>query len=370
LITYSSDDEDYLDALNEVFGLNREPTKTASIGEQTSTQGAGYEVHYTVGTEPYFSKLPADMGIPIYDYQIEPELRAFIYFYLKGDVWEIYVYYADVVEHWQKKKQRNNDLPIGEQKIMPTYVDEEPHEYEDVPVTIYKNNEELVGDFEPIIDLIDSYDALMSDCMNEVDRFANAYMVLKGFSLESTDLQKLKEIRIFENLSPEEAAEFLTKDMPHEYFQFLTDRIRKEIHKQSHVPNFIEDQTGDSLSGVAIDKLLYDFEFIASTKEQMFREGLRRRIKLISTILRKTKGIAGDEDNIDIHMMRNKPQNMKENAEIVNLFKGIVSDETLMKEFIPFVQDPAAEKEKVEEEVDVYGRLDDMEEDRTLDSAG
>jgi SPP1 family phage portal protein len=194
-----------------------------------------------------------------------------------------------------------------------------------------------------------------------VDRFSNAYMVLKNISLSAQDAKKIKEVRVFDNVSEDAAVEILTKDIPHGYFQYLSEYYRREIHKQSHVPNFIEDATGGQLSGVAIDKLLYDFEFIAATKEQLFREGLRRRMQLINTILRKTKGDLGDESEIDIHFQRNKPQNMKENAEIINLLMGIITKETLINEYVPFVSDARAEIEKVEEEEDVFGRETNLE---------
>jgi SPP1 family phage portal protein len=361
LITYSSDNDSYMEALNGVFETNLEPTKTASIGEQTSVQGVGYEIHYTDGTQPMFSKLSADKGIPIYDYKIEPELKAFIYFYEIQETIHIYVYYPNVIEHWVKKKRLKNDIDFKSERDKPSFVEEVPHEYETVPVNVYKNNEEMVGDFEPVLYLIDAYDALATDCMNEVDRFSNAYMVLKNISLSAQDAKKIKEVRVFDNVSEDAAVEILTKDIPHGYFQYLSEYYRREIHKQSHVPNFIEDATGGQLSGVAIDKLLYDFEFVAATKEQLFREGLRRRMQLINTILRKTKGDLGDESEIDIHFQRNKPQNMKENAEIINLLMGIITKETLINEYVPFVSDAQAEIEKVEEEEDVFGRETNLE---------
>jgi len=367
LITYSSDNDNYIDALNAVFDQNHEQTKTSSIGEQTSMQGVGYEIHYTVDMTPMFSKLPADKGIPIYDYSIEPELKAFIYFYQIEDVIHLYIYYADVIEHWIKKKDfGDRDIDFRIDKSVPQFVEETPHEYDMVPVNVYKNNEEEIGDFEPVLYLIDAYDALATDCMNELDRFANAYLVLKGLSLSDQDARNIKELRIFEDLDEKATVQLLTKQIPSEYFQFLSDFYRKEIHKQSHVPNFIEDATGGQLSGVAIDKLLYDFEFIATTKEQLFREGLRRRIDLINTILRKTQGDIGDEWDVDIHFQRNKPQNMKENAEIINLLMGIISQETLVNEYVPFVDDPAAEVEKVQAEGDVFGRETDIEEARPV----
>jgi len=359
LITYSSENENYLDTLIDVFDANQEPTKTSLIGAQSSIQGQGYEIHYTVNDGgkiiPRFSRIPVTHGIPIYDFQIEPQLHAFIYYYTRGNVQDIYVYYSDVKVFYQRGKNESEGLPKE--------VNTEPHEYGDVPVAVYKNNDETIGDFEPVIGLVDAYDGIMSDCMNEVDRFASAYMVLKGIgTLDDENKRDLKERRTFE-IDSEGAVEILTKDIPAEYFQFITEHVRKEIHKQSHVPNFLEESTGGEISGVAIDKLLYDFEFIAATKEALFKEGLERRIELVNTILRKanTKNI-GDEWDIDIHFERNKPQNMKENAEIVNQLIGIVSKETLINYFVPFVDDPVAELEKVEEEGDTLGDIDDNRE--------
>jgi len=347
LISYTSENENYLNTLLDVFDKNQEQTKTAQIGEQTSIQGTGYEIHYTLGDlVPRFSRVPATQGIPIYDFKIEPELSAFIYYYNRGDIQDIYVYYSDIVEQWQRDKQSTDQAP--------NKLAEEPHEYEAVPVVVYPNNDERIGDFEPVIDLIDAYDGIMSDCMNEVDRFASAYMILKGIgSLDEEQKKNIKNHRTFEFPDAEGAVEILTKDIPSEYFQFLTEHVRKEIHKQSHVPNFLEDNSGGELSGVAIDKLLYDFEFIASTKQALFEEGLRQRINLINTILRKAAtGDIGNEWNIDIHFERNKPGNMKENAEIVNQLIGIASKKTLMDYFLPFVDDPQVEIDRVEEEDD------------------
>lgn len=46
------------------------------------------------------------------------------------------------------------------------------------PLQGIANNKELLGDAEKVLELIDAYDRTMSDCSNEVESFANAYMVL------------------------------------------------------------------------------------------------------------------------------------------------------------------------------------------------
>ena len=40
---------------------------------------------------------------------------------------------------------------------------DEPHAFGKVPIIEYKNNPEFLGDFEPVISLIDAYNLLQSD---------------------------------------------------------------------------------------------------------------------------------------------------------------------------------------------------------------
>ena len=44
---------------------------------------------------------------------------------------------------------------------------DEPHAFGDVPIICYKNNPELLGDYEPVISLIDAYNLLQSDRIND-----------------------------------------------------------------------------------------------------------------------------------------------------------------------------------------------------------
>ena len=46
----------------------------------------------------------------------------------------------------------------------------EPHAFGDVPLIQYKNNPEFLGDFEPVISLIDAYNLLQSDRVNDKEQ--------------------------------------------------------------------------------------------------------------------------------------------------------------------------------------------------------
>ncbi|MEG2375019.1 MAG: phage portal protein [Niameybacter sp.] len=58
-------------------------------------------------------------------------------------------------------------------------VGSEPHHFKIVPINIYYNNEDLVGDFEKIIPLVDGYDKSISDTQNFRDLLNMSYMVFK-----------------------------------------------------------------------------------------------------------------------------------------------------------------------------------------------
>ena len=55
-------------------------------------------------------------------------------------------------------------------------IDVEPHNFGDVPMVEYWNNSEETGDFEQVISLIDAYDTLESDRINDKTQFTDALL--------------------------------------------------------------------------------------------------------------------------------------------------------------------------------------------------
>lgn len=67
-----------------------------------------------------------------------------------------------------------------------------PHYFGMVPVAIYENNEDEIGDFEKVIPLIDAYDKMESDTLNDFEYFTDAYLALYGFTAEPEDITQMK----------------------------------------------------------------------------------------------------------------------------------------------------------------------------------
>lgn len=56
-----------------------------------------------------------------------------------------------------------------------------------VPICEYKNNKYAIGDAEPVFSLIDAYNTLTSDRVNDTEQYVDSILVLYGAILGTTD---------------------------------------------------------------------------------------------------------------------------------------------------------------------------------------
>ena len=61
-----------------------------------------------------------------------------------------------------------------------TLVDEVINEFEQVPITPFRNNMECLGDFQLVVDLIDAYDILQADALNGFEYLNDCYLVMEN----------------------------------------------------------------------------------------------------------------------------------------------------------------------------------------------
>ena len=362
LITYSSEEQAYLEKLQEVFDYNEEPLESYKLGWQTTVQGVGYEMFFNEGvgetttlidqqpayesTVPRFEKVRVQEIIPIYDFAIVPQMQAFIRFYpVEAEEKEyIDVYYPDNKVSYERRKNQNGLQFMGEQ----------PHGYSQPPLVVYENNEDMMGDFAAVVPLIDAYDVLMSDSMNEFDRFAQAYLVAKGFTITLDDVDKLKHKRAFSLLNNEDSIEFLTKEIAVEFIRYMSEQLRAEIHRGTGLPNLDDYKWGGATSGETIDKFIYLMELFTGIKEAHFKTALKQRIDLLTEYL----GLDGSSEDIEIVMNRNEPDKSMLLADLMNKYAGHVSEKTLLENFADFVKDAEEEMKQLAKEREAQIDLD------------
>lgn len=231
--------------------------------------------------------------------------------------------------------------------------DAESNPFREVPLIEYANKANQKGDFETVIPLIDAYNLLQSDRINDKEQFVDSLLVLYGVLAGDTDEEKVETARRLKSLGlleiPEgNSAEYLTRSFHESEVETLKSAIVEDIHKVSKVPNLTDKNFAGNSSGVAMKYKLLGLEQLAQTKEGYYREGLKRRLKLYKNIL-NIKAIDIDVDDVQISFTRSLPANEVEIGSLVASLKDMVSHETLLS-LLPFVEDTKLEVERVKEQ--------------------
>jgi SPP1 family phage portal protein len=370
-ITYKSENEAYLNELTLTFNENNEHIKTSLAGRNTGIFGMAYELLYidqsmlTGKPEVKFATIDPREFILLWDYAIEAKKKMGIRFYqVSGENWKVAVYYNDRIDYYDMTRSGTRNT------LTPT--ESERHFFGDLPIIAYFLGQEAQGIIEPVLPLIDDYDLLISDSMNEFDRFAHAYLLLVKMSLDSqvkssnpnmiqSGLAMLKRRRVFEQLPDKDAVSFLTKDIPTDYIRFMTELIKEQIHTQSHVPDLGSSAFKDGVSGVAVQRLMFDFENVVSNAEAEFDTGLLDRIRLISNLYALTGRADGTFDEVTISHKRNAPLNLKEFADTALVMDQAGFSRYLVADIMPDDIIPDVDEELERQKEDREGEMPDIE---------
>ena len=341
-ISYTSADETLLQDLTMIFEYNDEADENAELAKNASIYGVAYEMLYLSEADKMirFKSLDPKTVIPIFDKTVEENLIAVIRYYDDYDVVADKTFtIIEVIDNaYVRRYKLDNSLSL---------LDEYQHYFSLVPVAIFKNNEEQTGDFENVISLIDAYDKMESDSLNDFEYFVDAYLALYGFTADGEDVAQMKENRVL-LMDEGTSAEWLIKQTSDVYVENMKNRLDNDIHKFAKCPNMSDENFASNASGVAIKFKLLGTENLVAIKERKFKRGIQQRLELMSainSILRE----GFDWRAIDIIFTRNIPSNDVDIANMVNSLKDLVSEETLLAQ-IPFVENVQDELERLKKE--------------------
>ena len=214
------------------------------------------------------------------------------------------------------------DAPALESLTEPSVVEE--HFFGGVPLVEYWNDDTERGDFEWVLSLIEAYDKLQSDRVNDKEQFVDRLLVLTGAILEEDErgrkpMQQLREDHALQLPDSQSRAEYLTSEMNEADVEVLRRALAEDIHKLSMVPDMSDEHFASNASGVAMRYKLMGFEQIIRVKERWFEEGLRERLRLFSNCLALSGGEALDVSRVKITFTHAAPANLQENAQTVKL---------------------------------------------------
>ena len=335
-VAYSSDKD--IDGVQDVLEYNDVHSVDSELLRTALIAGVGYEIAYIdeYGAERFKVLDPREV-IPVYDNTLNQELKYVIRFY-KADLVGGDEYYVEVYDN---KMIRTYRSAAGFKSF--NLIKEEPHYFQQVPITVFELNSDKESIFAQIMSLQDAYNTLQSGEVDSWEAFADAYMIMKGVMATEEDLERAKATRVF-MIDSDADISYLTKNINDTQIQDMLVDINNNIHKIANCPDFSQESFGTT-SGIALRYRLLGFENVASSIEANMRKALQKRIELITTIL-NLKGGESMWRDIKIQFTRNLPVNVEETTNIVNSLRGLVSDETLLS-LLPFITNPADELDKL-----------------------
>ena len=249
------------------------------------------------------------------------------------------------VSHYILKYYNDNRVitykSAGEAMTDFVLVDAKPHYFGSVPINEYRNNEEKQGDFEQAISLIDAYNLLQSDRLNDKEAFVDAIMFIQGFMLEEgAGAALLKERMLQAPGSPAEtAASYLTKELDEDGVNLLRSAILQDIHKITYVPDMNDEKFSGNVSGEAMKYKLFGLLQLMSVKSRYMIKGLRQRLQTFENFL-SIKDSTIDAEGTKISLKANLPINTSDIInQIVQAYQaGILPLKTLLA-WLPDIDD-------------------------------
>ena len=225
------------------------------------------------------------------------------------------------------------------------------HYFEEIPIVEYINNPELIGDFQVVIPLIDAYNILISDRVNDKEDLVNAVMAIKNMKLSKELLENLKAHRVIADIPPDGDIKYVTKQLNETELSVLRKDIIDDIHKISMTPDMSDENFVGNSSGVAIKYKLLPFEQSVQNKERYFEDGLMDRFSIYNTFLKKKGKMNQIVPLYEVQAIfkRNLPQNDVEIAQIITQLDGRLPEEFALS-LLSFVDNAQELLDKLKEE--------------------
>ena len=374
-VAYATEDKNLLETMTDIFRYNDEADNNTTLAKMASIYGYAYEIMYLdKNARPRFKAIDPSELIVCYDNTLEENIVLAIRYYdevvrnndLEETVTRLEVY-TKPTENDKGEIIANGKIIRGTIRLESiTLEDEEDYYFNDIPVNVYINNDELYGDFEKVLSLIDAYDQSQSDTANDFELFTNCMLVINGELIDDEQAENLNDVNLIQFLNSDSDAKYLIKDIQDTALENYKNRLNEDIHRFSFVPNMSDENFSNNASGIAMKFKLMGLENLIGVKEAKFKKGLMRRIELLCAYAKMKNNSDYSYLAIEPVFTRNTPNNELELSQIMQNLTGILSEETIIG-MSPRVSDIQAEIERKEKEAnklyeDDYSELGEINE--------
>lgn len=223
-----------------------------------------------------------------------------------------------------------------------------PHNFGACPVWGIPNNEELQGDADKVLALIDAYDRTVSDANSEIEAFRSAYMGFEGGDIDEETLKLAQQMGAFS--VPEGGKIYwITKNIQDGFIENHLNRLHDSIYRFSKTPDLADQAFSGNASGVALKFKLFALESKCTTFERKFNSAAMHMFRLWTAMMQVKGRGTFDPLNVFMEYKRNFPLDLLHEAEIQATLKGFVSEQTRLS-LAGFIDDPEYEIKMMEQE--------------------
>ncbi|MDD3336779.1 MAG: phage portal protein [Eubacteriales bacterium] len=346
-VQYAAEQKEELEPLRAALKKSVSANVDSELAVDAAVYGRGVELYYADDhAAPRLCQADARNAFVVYDNTIEhePVYGVLITDKLNGQFQKIGQRISVMTDEWVVLYER-----VGEE--MPHETSRERHFFGRVPMTEFWNNERERGDFEGVMNLIDAYDALQSNRINDKQQFTDALMVIYGATVEEDEegrslQQRLRETKTLEMPASDARVEYLTKTLSESDTEVLKNSLKADIHKLSFAPDLTDEAFAGNVSGVAMEYKLFGLEQLTRGKERWFREGLYNRLRCMLHFLQVRGYRTPEAEDIDIVFSRSLPVNKLEVAQTLRQYEGMVPKRLLLSQ-VPFVENAETAMEEM-----------------------
>lgn len=343
---------EFKDVLTKIFANNYEPEENYAIANDMSCYGIAFEVvmiddavtSSDITSKLKFTKLDPEETFLVTDNSVLHRPVCVINMYPSSEIrgvirWRGYVYTPEQI------------IPFDLNGAAVELKEPIDHQFKDIPVVIFKNNYDEIGDYEPVQDQLDALALTFSNETDDLQSIANAILAIYGaMATDDKQIDLINKNKVAK-LPAEGKMEFIVKNVNIDAVKHHIDQNLDLIYQISKTPDLTDDKFSGQQSGVAMQYKLWGIEQCRCTKVRYFRRALYQRIKLLLQIisLAENKSIYDISQKIDFIFYKNLPQNEMDIIDAAVKLQGLVSTRTLLEQ-ISFVNDVDMEMEELAKE--------------------
>lgn len=225
------------------------------------------------------------------------------------------------------------------------FTGEEALAFRGIPLTEYRNNRFMEGDFACVLKNIDQYNLTVSNTTDDLQSIANAFLAIVGMmGTDEEDIARMNRDRVV-LLEEKGQMEFVTKDLNATAVMSHLKRLKQDIMQVAGVPDLTDEYFSGNVSGVALEYKMWGLNRLFAKKRAEMEKGLFARMAHIIEVL-NLRGAALPEASAcaTVRFYKNMPRDLSTIVDNADKLKGIVSSRTLFEQIVPVTGVAAAEE--------------------------